>query len=128
MLSERSSVDIHTLQRQRQRQGMAISEIARRTNHDRKTIRAYLNGERTPGRRERASPDPFDAFVDYVTARLIEDPHHIRKLTTRGSGSDMFWRLSSSYGTCLRWGGPQPSRQASSRPSMNRTRTPPRPR
>lgn len=71
MLSERSSVDIHALQRQ----GMTISEIARRTNHDRKTIRAYLNGERSPGRRERASPDPFDGFVDYVTARLTEDPH-----------------------------------------------------
>jgi len=71
MLSERSGVDIHALQRQ----GMTISEIARRTNHDRKTIRAYLHGERTPGRRERASPDPFDGFVDYVTARLTEDPH-----------------------------------------------------
>ncbi|WP_241245466.1 hypothetical protein [Microbacterium sp. KRD172] len=54
---------------------MTISEIARRTNHDRKTIRAYLNGERTPGRRERAEPDAFDAFVDYVTAKLTEDPH-----------------------------------------------------
>lgn len=71
MLSERSSVDIHALKRQ----GMTISEIARRTHHDRKTIRAYLNGERTPGQRERAAPDPFDAFVDYVAARLTEDPH-----------------------------------------------------
>jgi transposase len=71
MLSERSSVDIHALKRQ----GMTISEIARRTNHDRKTIRAYLNGDRTPGKRERAEPDAFDAFVAYVTARLTEDPH-----------------------------------------------------
>ena len=71
MLSERSSVDIHALYRQ----GMTISEIARRTHHDRKTIRAYLNGERTPGQRERATPDPFDPFVDYVAARLAEDPH-----------------------------------------------------
>ena len=71
MLSERSSVDIHALKRQ----GMTISEIARRTNHDRKTIRAYLNGERQPGMRERTIPDSFDAFVDYATARLTEDPH-----------------------------------------------------
>lgn len=71
MLSERSSVDIHALKRQ----GFTISEIARRTNHDRKTIRAYLNGEREPGVRARAAPDPFDEFVDYVTARLTEDPH-----------------------------------------------------
>lgn len=71
MLSERSSVDIHALHRQ----GMTISEIARRTNHDRKTIRAHLAGERQPGVRKRAAPDPFDAFVDYVMARLVEDPH-----------------------------------------------------
>ena len=71
MLSEEADVDIHALKRQ----GMTISEIARRTNHDRKTIRAYLSGQRTPGVRQRAAPDSFDAFVSYVTARLIEDPH-----------------------------------------------------
>lgn len=71
MLSERSSVDIHALKRQ----GMTISEIARRTNHDRKTIRSYLNGERASGVRQPVGPDGFDAFVDYVTARLTEDPH-----------------------------------------------------
>ncbi|MFN7151491.1 MAG: Mu transposase domain-containing protein [Microthrixaceae bacterium] len=71
MLSERSSVDIHALHRQ----GMTISEIARRTHHDRKTIRAHLNGERAPGVRQPAGPDAFEAFVDYVTARLTEDPH-----------------------------------------------------
>ncbi len=71
MLSERSSVDIHPLHRQ----GFTISEIARRTHHDRKTIRAYLNGDRAPGVRQSASSDAFEAFVDYVTARLTEDPH-----------------------------------------------------
>lgn len=71
MLSEEDDVDIHALKRQ----GMTISEIARRTNHDRKTIRAYLSGQRAPGVRQRAIPDPFDVFVDYVTARLSEDPH-----------------------------------------------------
>ena len=70
MLSEEDDVDIHALKRQ----GMTISEIARRTDHDRKTIRAYLNGDRRPGVRAQA-PDPFDEFVDYVTARLVEDPH-----------------------------------------------------
>jgi transposase len=71
MLSERSSVDIHALKRQ----GMTISEIARRTHHDRKTIRAYLNGERVPGVRQPAGTDGFAVFVDYVSARLSEDPH-----------------------------------------------------
>jgi transposase len=71
MLSEEDDVDIHALRRQ----GMTISEIARRTDHDRKTIRAYLSGQRTPGVRQRAVPDVFDGFVSYVTARLVEDPH-----------------------------------------------------
>lgn len=35
-------MDIHALKRQ----GFTISEIARRTHHDRKTIRAYLHVER----------------------------------------------------------------------------------
>ncbi|TAM66989.1 MAG: IS21 family transposase [Microbacteriaceae bacterium] len=71
MLSEEDDVDIHALKRQ----GMTISEIARHTNHDRKTIRAYLSGQRTPGERKRVEPDAFVAFVAYVTARLTEDPH-----------------------------------------------------
>jgi len=70
MLSERSSVEIHALKEQ----GWTISAIARHTHHDRKTIRAYLAGERQPGVRVQA-PDPFDGFVAYVTARLTEDPH-----------------------------------------------------
>jgi hypothetical protein len=60
------------------RQGMTISEIARRTDHDHQTIRAYLASQRTPGVRQRAAPDPFDAFeafIDDVAARLKEDPH-----------------------------------------------------
>jgi len=71
MLSEEDDVDIHALKRQ----GMTISEIARRTDHDRKTIRSYLAGQATPGRRKRVDPDSFDKFVAYVTARLTEDPH-----------------------------------------------------
>lgn len=70
MLSERSSVEIHALKEQ----GWTISAIARHTNRVRKTIRAYLKEERRPGVRE-AAPDPFQQFVDYVTARLTEDPH-----------------------------------------------------
>jgi hypothetical protein len=36
------------------------------------------DGPQIPGRRRQARgtcPDPFDQFVDYVTARLLEDPH-----------------------------------------------------
>ncbi|RFA17836.1 Mu transposase domain-containing protein [Subtercola boreus] len=71
MLTEEDDVDIHALKRQ----GMTITEIARRTDHDRKTIRAYLAGDRAPGVRNRVGPDLFEKFIDYVTARLTEDPH-----------------------------------------------------
>ncbi|MHC5796141.1 IS21 family transposase [Lacisediminihabitans sp. FW035] len=64
-------MDIHALKRQ----GMTISEIARRTDHDRKTIRAYLARQTAPGQRKRATPDLFDKFIAYVAARLTEDPH-----------------------------------------------------
>ena len=52
MLSEVDYVDIHDLKRQ----GMTISEIARRTDHDGKTMRAYLAGQRSPGFPHRAAP------------------------------------------------------------------------
>jgi hypothetical protein len=42
---------------------------------DRKTIRAYLDGERVPGERKPAGDDPFESLVDYVRERLAEDPH-----------------------------------------------------
>lgn len=54
--------------------GWSISAIARHTGRDRKTIRRYLSGEQVPGERKRAA-DPFAPFLDYVTARLVQDPH-----------------------------------------------------
>ena len=49
--------------------------IARHLGRDRKTIRAYLAGDRTPGQRTPGRPDGFAVFTDYVSARLGEDPH-----------------------------------------------------
>ena len=69
MLTWEDDVEIHALRRQ----GWTITAIARHTGRDRKTVRDYLNGEREPGCARAA--DPFAPFVDYVTARLIEDPH-----------------------------------------------------
>ncbi len=71
MLTREEDVEISALRAR----GWTISQIARHTGRDRKTIRAYLAGERTPGVRKRHLPDPFDPFVEYVTARLAEDPH-----------------------------------------------------
>lgn len=71
MLSPEEDVEAHALRRR----GWTISAIARHINRSRVTVRAYLNGERSPGVRRRTHPDAFAPFVDYVTARLREDPH-----------------------------------------------------
>ena len=55
--------------------GWSISAIAAHTGHDRKTIRAYLNGERRPGERKPARPEGLAEFVDYCRQRLADDPH-----------------------------------------------------
>jgi transposase len=70
MLSREEDVDAHALRRQ----GWTISAIARHLGRDRKTIRAYLNGERVPGCR-RQPADAFVPFLDYCRQRLADDPH-----------------------------------------------------
>ena len=69
MLTGEDDVEVHALRKR----GWSISAIARHTGFDRKTVRAYLSGERTRGVRARPSPDPFEPFLDYVSARLRED-------------------------------------------------------
>ena len=71
MLTREEDIDVHALRRQ----GMSISAIARHLGRDRKTIRAYLNGERVAGVRKPAGEEPFEPFVDYVRERPKEDPH-----------------------------------------------------
>ncbi|BBX18137.1 transcriptional regulator [Mycolicibacterium duvalii] len=71
MLTWEDDLEVHALRKR----GLTISAIARHTGFDRKTIRKYLAGDGEPGVRARSGPDPFEPFVDYVTARLIEDPH-----------------------------------------------------
>jgi hypothetical protein len=57
------------------KRGWSISAIARHVGRDRKTVRAYLRGDRTPGQRRPAKPDDFEPFVAYVRVRFDEDPH-----------------------------------------------------
>ena len=45
MLTWEDDVEVHALRKR----GWSISAIARHTGHDRKTIRAYLTGARSPG-------------------------------------------------------------------------------
>jgi transposase len=69
MLTQEEDVEIHALRKQ----GWSISAIARHTGRDRKTVRAYLAGERDPGVRAPAEPDPFDRIEAYVAQRLSDD-------------------------------------------------------
>ena len=55
--------------------GWTISAIARPVGADRKTVRAYLSGLRTPGVRARSTLDGFAPFVEYCRLRLADDPH-----------------------------------------------------
>ncbi|MDV6310209.1 helix-turn-helix domain-containing protein, partial [Gordonia amicalis] len=71
MLTQGESVEAHALRKQ----GWTISAIARHLGCNRRTIRNYLNETTTPGVRAKPQVDPFGEFVDYVTARLMEDPH-----------------------------------------------------
>jgi transposase len=71
MLTEEEFVEANALHRR----GWSISAIARHSGRDRKTVRAYLRGERQPGVRRRAVCDHFAPFEPYVRERLREDPH-----------------------------------------------------
>ncbi len=71
MLTWEEDVEIHALRKQ----GWSISAIARHVGRDRKTIRAYLSGEREAGVRAPVEPDPFDRFEPYVAQRLRDDRH-----------------------------------------------------
>jgi transposase len=55
--------------------GWSISAIAAHLGHDRKTVRAYLNGERRPGERASSRTDAFAGYVEYCRLRLTGDPH-----------------------------------------------------
>lgn len=71
MLTHGEDVEAHALRRR----GWTISAIARHLDRDRKTVRAYLAGTRTPGVRASSRPDPLAPFVDYLVARFVDDPH-----------------------------------------------------
>jgi transposase len=71
MLTQGEDVEVHALKER----GWSITAIANHLGRDRKTIRAYLNGQRVPGVRLRSAPDPLEPFVPYLTQRLLDDPH-----------------------------------------------------
>ena len=56
-------------------QGLSISEIARRTDHSRGTVRKYINSQYPPMPKNRSKkPSKLDAYKDYIDQRLQEYP------------------------------------------------------
>ncbi len=71
MLTQGESVEAHALRKR----GWSVSAIARHLGKDRKTVRAYLEGNRVAGQRRPAGPDRFERFAGYCRIRFGDDPH-----------------------------------------------------
>ena len=71
MLTRGEDVEVHALHQR----GWSISAIARHLERDRKTVRAYVRGERRPGVRRRSTADAIEPFIPYLRARFGDDPH-----------------------------------------------------
>jgi hypothetical protein len=55
--------------------GWSVTTIARHLERDRKTVRAYLRGDREAGVRHRSEPDRLAPFVPYLRARFDDNAH-----------------------------------------------------
>ncbi len=63
------------------RQGLSISQIARQTGHDRKTIRTYVKFGELPVTKERTKKgSKLDPFKDHIVNRLKEGPFTASRL------------------------------------------------
>ena len=64
------------------RKGISISEIARQTGHDRKTVRKVIKGDLIPMRRKPQPPRvrKVDPYTDYLQRRMNEGVYNARKL------------------------------------------------
>ena len=71
MLTQGEDVEAQALRKR----GWTITAIANHLGRDRKTVRAYLRGERQAGVRRRHAPDPLETFIPYLTQRFADDPH-----------------------------------------------------
>jgi transposase len=63
------------------RRGVTFSEIARRTGHSRRTVRAIVNGSASPPPQKRKGRGKkLDLFVPYLEKRMAEGVYNSRKL------------------------------------------------
>ena len=103
-------MEIHALRRQ----GWSISAIARHVGRDRKTVRAYLAGERQAGVRRSSRADPFGEVAEYVRRRLADDPH-VRATVLFGEAQALGYRASyPTFVRRIRDGGLRPDCEACS--------------
>lgn len=71
MLTQGEDVEASALRKR----GWSYSAIARHLGRDRRTVKAYLEGTRAPGERQRPGPSALEPFVPYLRARFDDDPH-----------------------------------------------------
>ncbi len=70
MLTEEDDVEIHALAAR----GWKVSQIARHTGRDRKTVAKYLNGE-GGGQHRAPAASCLEPFRGDIEARFVDDPH-----------------------------------------------------
>jgi transposase len=75
-------VEIRFMIKDMHRKGISISEIARQTGHDRKTVRKVINGDLQPKQKKSQPPRPrkIDPYTDYLQRRMAEGVYNTRKL------------------------------------------------
>lgn len=73
-------MEIHALKKR----GWKVADIARHVGHDPKTVRAYLDGERIPGKRRSAKPDRFDLVPTKASFRQVSLPKYRRAVDKKG--------------------------------------------
>jgi len=71
MISRGEDVEAEALKKR----GWSTSAIARHLGRDRKTIRAYLRGERQAGVRRSTQPDALEPYREYLAARFTDNAH-----------------------------------------------------
>ncbi|HNS53106.1 MAG TPA: IS21 family transposase [Anaerolineae bacterium] len=62
------------------RRGVTISDLARETGHDRKTIRSVVRGPTVPPRKRKPRAKKLDPFVQYLEMRMQEGVLNCNKL------------------------------------------------
>ncbi len=51
-------------------QGVSVTEIARRTGRDRKTVRKWIRSQELPKPRKRPRPSILDPFKEFIVAQM----------------------------------------------------------